>query len=375
VEARRQHQTALANEQRALDQEARAAASAQQAVWNAGRLELLVDDLINDDDADPNIVGQQQAASERSLRRAAASLETLPGPHWRELSVAWRRVAMILVHKGEFTAAEAPLKKASEAAGQWLRAERSPASRRNALLVKLCQLRLERQRGAGQTAYRLAREALAEFRALPPAMQAELNGTVWMESARLSMARELIDQNRLEPVPALLTAVVRNSHARGLTQTRNLSVAHLVWSFRKLNRLDDARHWCTVAREWQVAEKRIVQFCAEPLTAFTDRDALFPVLPGMLSDEDLQATLSRIDQIIVDRHEDPRSFPLNIALGRAYARLAEHYLAGGQTGLARPAVREAVAIRDVLVAGDSKSPAVVNFRRRVDALEKTMNAP
>ena len=339
------------------------------------RLELLVDDLINDADADPNIVGQQQAAAERSLRRAAASLETLPGPHWRELSIAWRRVAMILVHKGEFTAAEAPLQKASDAAGQWLRAQPSPASHRNALLVKLCQLRLERQRGVPQTAYRLAHEALQEFRELPPAVQAELNGTVWLESARLSVARELIDQNHLESVPALLAVVVRNSHARGLTQTRNLGVANLVWSFRQLNRLDDARRWCTVAREWQVAELRIARFCAEPLTAFTGRDALFPVLPGTLSDQDLQAILSRIDQIIRDRHEDPASFPLNIALGRSYARLAEHYLTTGQIGPARPAVREAAAIRDALVAADSKSPAVLNFRRRVEALEKTLNAP
>ena len=63
---------------------------------------------------------------------------------------------------------------------------------------------------------------MADFRALPAAMQAGLNGTVWLESARLSIARELIDQNRLEPAPALLTEVVRNSHSRNLTQTRNL---------------------------------------------------------------------------------------------------------------------------------------------------------
>jgi hypothetical protein len=172
-----------------------------------------------------------------------------------------------------------------------------------------------------------------------------------------------------------LTEVVRNSHARGLTQTRNLGVAHLVWSFRRLNRLDDARRWCTVSREWQVAELRIAQFCAEPLTVFTGSDALFPVVSGALSDEDLRAILSRIDQLIVDRHEDPQSFPLNIALGRAYARVAEHYLATGRSDLARPAAREAAAIRDALVVGDSKSPAVVNFRRRVDALDKTLNAP
>ena len=115
---------------------------------------------------------------------------------------------------------------------------------------------------------------------------------------------------------------------------------------------------------------RIARFCAEPLTAFTDRDALFPVVPGALSDEDLQSILSRINQLIQDLHEDPRSFPLNITLGRAYARLAEHYLATGQTGLARPAVRQAAAIRDALVAGDSKSPVVLNFKRRVDALEQ-----
>jgi hypothetical protein len=376
TEAWRQHQAALANEQRAVENEARADLSAQQAVWNAGRLDALVDDLINDDDADPNIVGQQQAAAERSLRRAAASLETLPGPpHWRELSVAWRRVAMILVHKGEFTAAEVPLKKAKDAADRWVHAQPSPASRRNALLVKLCRLRLERQRGGGQSGYRLAHEALAEFRTLSPAVQAELNGTVWLESARLSVARELIDQNRLEGLPALLTEVVKNSHARGLTQTRNLGVAHLVWTFRRLNRLDDAHRWCTVARQWQVAELRIAQFCAEPLSAFTGRDELFPVVSGALSDEDLRAILSRIDQLIRDRHEDPQSFPLNITLGRAYARVAEHYLTTGRRDLARPVVREAAAIRDALVAGDSKSPAVVNFRRRVDALDKTLNVP
>ncbi len=71
------------------------------------------------------------------------------------------------------------------------------------------------------------------------------------------------------------------------------------------------------------------------------------------------------------QNDDPiRSFPLNLALGRAYARLAEHYLAIGQTGLAHPAVRKAAAIRDTLVAGDSKSPVVLNFKRRVVALEQ-----
>ena len=366
AEASRQHQSALENE-------ARAFSSARQAALHAARLDALVGDLINDDDADPNIVGQQEEASERSLRRAALSLETLPGPtRWRELSIAWRRLAMILAHKGEFTAAEAPLEKARYAAAQLLRAQPTPASRRNALMVMLSQLRLARQRGATETAYRLAHHALADFRALPAAMQAELNGTVWLESARLSVVRELIDRNRLEPVPALLTEVVRNSHSHNLTQTRNLAVAHLVWLFRRLDRLDQARRWCSAARDWQVAELRIARFCAEPLTAFTDRDALFPVVPGALSDEDLQSHLSRISQLIQDLHEDSRSFPLNIALGRAYARLAEHYLATGQTSLARLALRQASVIRDTLVAGDSKSPVVLNFKRRIDALEHTL---
>ena len=369
AEATRQHQSALAHEQRALENEARASTNASQAALNAARLDALVGDLLNDDDADPNIVGQQEEAVERSLRRAAASLEALPGPRrWRELSIAWRRLAMMLAHRGEFTAAEAPLKRARYAATQWLYAEPSPASRRNALMVKLCGLRLARQRGATEAAYRLAHDALADFRALPAILQAGLNGTVWLESARLSIARELIDQNRLEAVPALLTEVVRNSHSHKLTQTRNLAVANLVWLLRRLERLDDARHWCGVARDWQVDELRIARFCAEPLTAFTGRDALFPVIPGALSDEDLQSILSRISQLIQDLHEDPRSFPLNIALGRAYARLTEHYLATGQTGLARPAVRQAAGIRDVLVAGDSKSPVVLNFKRRVDTL-------
>jgi predicted Ser/Thr protein kinase len=367
AEASRQHRSALENE-------ARASSSARQAASNAAGLDALVGDLINDDDADPNIVGQQEEALERSLRRAAASLETLPGPtRWRELSVAWRRLAMILAHKGEFTAAEAPLEKARYAAAQWLRAQPSPASQRNALMVNLCRLRLARQSGATEAAYRLAHDALADFGALPAVMQAGLNGTVWLESARLSIVRELIDRNRLETAPALLTEVVRNSHSHNLTQTRNLAVAHLVWLFRRLNRLDDARRWCAAARDWQVAELRIARFCAEPLTAFTDRDALFPVVPGALSDEDLQSILSRISQLILDLHEDPRSFPLNIALGRAYARLAEHYLATGQTSLARPVVRQASGIRDALVAGDSKSPVVLNFKRRVDALEHTLN--
>ena len=119
----------------------------------------------------------------------------------------------------------------------------------------------------------------------------------------------------------------------------------------------------------------VLQFCAEPLTAFTDRDALFPVTSGALSDEDLQSLLSRINQLVVDLHEDTRSFPLNITLGRAYARLAEHYLATGQTRLARPAVKQAVFIRDALVTGDSKSPVVLNFKRRVDGFEGVLKAP
>jgi hypothetical protein len=376
IEAGRQRRAALANEQRAVENEARAESSARQAVSNAARLDALVGDLLNDDEADPNIVDQQDAAAERSLARAAASLETLPGPpHWRELSVAWRRLAMLLVHKGEFTAAEAPLHKASDAAGRWLQAEPTATSRRNALLVKLCRLRLARQRGDRDAGYRLAHQAMAEFRDLPADMQAELNGTVWLESARLSIARELIAQNRLESLPALYTVVVRNSHARGLTQTRNLAIMNLVWSFRRLNRLEDASRWCTVAREWQVAELRISKFCAAPLTAFTESDELFPAVPGALSQQDLQALLSRIDQLIVDRHEDPRSFPLTISLGRAYARLAEHYLATGRADLARPPAKQAAAIRDTLVAGDPKGPVVLSFKQRVEALEKAVNAP
>ncbi|PWT88258.1 MAG: hypothetical protein C5B56_09065 [Proteobacteria bacterium] len=363
AEALRQRETARTYERRAREEEARAGASAREAVLNAGRLDALVGDLIDDAAADP----------ESSLRRAAATLEALPGPpRWRDLSVTWRRVAMILVHRGEFSAAEEPIRKAKETASQWLRVQPTPESRRNALLVKLCQLRLERQRSGGQSGYRLAHEALAEFRLLPPAVQAELNGTVWLESARLAIVREQIDRNRLETAPALLMDVVANSHAKGLTQTRNLAVANLIWSLRRLNRLADARHWCDIAREWQVAESRIAQFCAEPLTAFTAEHELFPAVPGALPDEELHAIRSRINQLILDRHEDPRSFPLSIALGRAYARLAEHYLATRQTDLARTAVQEAGALRSLLIAGDSTSPVVLKFRDRVDALEKAL---
>src|SRR5262249_55975088 len=190
AEASRQHQAALAHEQRALENEA--------------KLDALVGDLINDDDPDPNVAGQQQDAAEKSLRRAAASLEALPGPaRSREISVAWRRLAMLLAHRGEFTAAESALEKAQHAAAEWLRSQPAPSSQRNALMVKLCQLRLSRQRGTEEAAYRLAHEAMTDFRSLPPDMQAELNGTVWLENARLSIARELIDRNHPQPLPAL----------------------------------------------------------------------------------------------------------------------------------------------------------------------------
>jgi serine/threonine protein kinase len=375
-EALRQREAALAYKRKAREEETRASESAREAVLNAGRLDALVGDLIDDAAADPNILGQQEAAIESSLRCAAATLETLPGPpRWREISITWRRIAMILVHRGEFSAAEGAIGTASKAASHWLRVLPSPESRRNDLLVKLCELRLERQRSGGQSGYRLAHEALAEFRSLPDAMKAELNGSVWLETARLAIVREQIDLDRLETVPSLLMEVVFNSHARGLTQTRNLAVANLIWSFRRLNRLADARHWCDVAREWQVAESRIGQFCAEPLTAFTAEYELFPVAPGALPEEELQALRSRINQLILDRHEDPQSFPLSIALGRAYARLAEHYLATGQIDLARPAIREAAAFRNLLIASDSKSPVILKFRGRVDALEKGMPKP
>jgi hypothetical protein len=373
AEAWRQRQAAVTQERRAVDNEAIAARNAREAILNAERLDALVGDLLDDEDADPNIVSQQEATIESSLRRSVATLESFPGvPRWRELSIAWRRLAMILVHRGAFAAAEMPIRKAREAADGWFRAQPSAASQRNVLLVNLCELRLARQSGDTQHGYRLAHEAISEFRTLPASMKAKLNGSVWLESARLAIARELIDRNRLDSVPALLTEVVGNSHARGLTQTRNLAVANLVWSFRRLNRLDDARRWCQVSKEWQVAESRIGTFCAEPLAAFSEADALFPVVQGVLSAEDLQTMLSRISQLIQDRHEDPHSFPLNIALGRAYARLTEHYLAAGQTELARPAMREATTIRDALVAADANSPVVLNFSRRVDTLFKAL---
>ena len=170
-----------------------------------------------------------------------------------------------------------------------------------------------------------------------------------------------------------LTEAVRNSHSRHLVQTRDLALTNLVWSFRRMGRLEEARYWCGAAREWQVAELRIAQFCAEPMKAFTDRDVLFPVVAGALTDEDVQSHLSRISQLIRDLHEDPRSFPLNLTLGRAYARLVEHYLATEQAALARPAILQAAAIRDALVARDSQSPVVVTFKRRVDALERSID--
>ena len=112
----------------------------------------------------------------------------------------------------------------------------------------------------------------------------------------MAIVRDQIDLNRLQTVPPLLMEVVSNSQARGLTQTRNLAIGHLIWSFRRLSRLADAR-------EWQVADSRLGQFCAEPLTAFTAEYELFPAVPGALSDEELQALRSSINQLIVDRHE------------------------------------------------------------------------
>src|SRR6266851_1614257 len=54
-------------------------------------------------------------------------------------------------------------------------------------------------------------------------------------------------------------------------------------------------------------------------------------------------------------------------------RVSRQVDGAGQTGEARLAVRQANAIRDALVAGDSQSPVALNFKRRVDALEHTLN--
>ena len=93
------------------------------------------------------------------------------------------------------------------------------------------------------------------------------------------------------------------------------------------------------------------------------------MVPGALSEEDLQSILSRINQLIQDLHEDPRSFPLNSRWDGPTRGWPNITSTTGQGELARPAVRQAAAIRDALVAGDSKSPVVLNFKRRVDALE------
>jgi hypothetical protein len=79
---------------------------------------------------------------ERSLRRAAASLETQFGPtRWRELSIAEASGGDPCAW-GEFTVAEASKGAIMPRNGC---ARNPPASRRNALMVKLCQLRLARQ--------------------------------------------------------------------------------------------------------------------------------------------------------------------------------------------------------------------------------------
>src|SRR6185295_12981601 len=120
----------------------RAEASANEAIANEDRLDALVAELIDDRDADPNILDQQQHAIENSLRRAAAMLEAMPGPpRWREASIAWRRVAMILLHRGEFSDALAPMAKARSAADAWLKNEPTAASRRNSVLTKLYEVR------------------------------------------------------------------------------------------------------------------------------------------------------------------------------------------------------------------------------------------
>ena len=163
---------ALAHEQRALENEARASTNASQAALNAARLDALVGDLLNDENADPNIVGQQEEAVERSLRRAAASLEALPGPRrWRELSIAWRRLAMMLCTQGRIHRCRNAAEKGTVCGHQWLYAEPSPASRRNALMVKLCGLRLARQRGATEagtgsrmTPWRISARCLQSYR-------------------------------------------------------------------------------------------------------------------------------------------------------------------------------------------------------------------
>jgi len=205
-----------------------------------------------------------------------------------------------------------PLQKSKEAAVQWLRGRPSAASWRNALLVLLCELRLERQRNGKHGGEQLAHQALAEFDVLPPDVQAELNGTVWLESARLSIARELIDLDRVEELPALLTEVVGTA-------------------------------WRTLAAGARLPANGRSTRRASRAFAPSRPTSSFPAAPGVLSAEDLRALCSRIGQLVVDRHEDPHSLPLNLTLGRAYARLAEHYLASGQPALASPPARAAAS--------------------------------
>ena len=197
-----------------------------------------------------------------------------------------------------------------------------------------------------------------------------------METTRLAVARDLIDRNQLSEVPSLLEETLRNSEAHpeleahGEMGTRNLALFNLIYALRRLNRLSDAGRWCQQAHDGHEGDSRFAYFCTAPLTAFTQRDPLFPPTSGVLSADALANTLASISQLVMGLREDPNSFSLKIDLGRAYARLATHYFETGQEALARPRLEQAVAIRNDLVKRDPQSPVIANFSRRVEALQK-----
>ena len=174
AEASRQHQSALAQERRALENGARAVderpAGGARVPRGWTRSSAISSTMTMP--TPTSSASRRKPSKGRCAGRPRHSRRCPDRRRWREISVAWRRLAMILVHKGRIHGCRSAVRKGA-VCGRAVAARATRAriatqcADGEAVRAPPCA-----SEGATETAYRLAHDALADFRALPAAMQA-----------------------------------------------------------------------------------------------------------------------------------------------------------------------------------------------------------
>jgi tetratricopeptide (TPR) repeat protein len=310
------------------------------------------------DDKGPLVTPSTQnlETAEQSLREVVEQLERMPEPRpLRNLSSAWRRLAVAESRRGDFRRAIASSGRARHYAALWQRISPGLLARENSFLTVVNESKILAARGDKARAAKLSLAALRQFERLPPSVRRRYENSRGWQGLLVTASRELELLGHHVESASLKRQALDNSIRLGFSGPRDAAVTGLLVTAVANGRRHEIEPLCGQAKEWHIFDLQVLRICSGGKQVSRRDWASDP-----LAMERLNARVRFLELEL----EHEASFRRQIDLATAQVELAEMYYSRGERDIARQWLDRSGPIIQGMQRVDPEGPKVNALQRR-----------